>query len=95
MLYSIESIMHTGAKGERNTYRTDGRYPFRVGRIVDMEISNVKSDMPMYINYVKDENGNDYTGILVTSRVKDICQSAEELFIVETNNSIYTFRKVG
>ena len=94
MLYRIESILHSGTKGERNTPRIDGRYPLRVGRIVDMEVYDVAPGYPMFIDYVKDENGNDYTGMLVTSLVKDIYPATEELFTVETNNSIWTFRKV-
>ena len=38
--YRINSIVHSGIDGERNTPRTDGRYPLRIGRIVEFNEIN-------------------------------------------------------
>lgn len=94
MFYRIKSISHSGRKGNRGTPRTDGRYPLRIGRTVNLDISKLISGVPLILNYVKDENGNDYSGhYLNCSRIQGIHIVSENLFVVETNNSIYEFEK--
>lgn len=97
--YRISSILHSGRKGERNTHRTDGRYPLRIGRIVelndDIKNGDIISNMPFILKYVKDENGNDYRGYcLQTSRVVDWDFVFENRISIETLNSIYELEKV-
>ena len=96
--YRIRSILHSGRKGERNTPRTDGRYPSRINRIVelndDIKNGDIISSMPFTLKYVKDENGNDYIGYLQTSRVVDWDFIYENVICIETSNSIYEFERV-
>ena len=96
--YRINSILHSGRKGERNTPRTDGRYPLRIGRIVelndDIKKGDIISNMPFILKYVKDENGNDYTGYLQTSRVVNWDFVYENVIRIETLNSIYELKKI-
>ena len=96
--YRIKSILHSGRKGERNSPRTDGRYPSRINRIIelndDIKNGDIISSMPFTLKYVKDENGNDYRGYLETSRVVDWDFVFWNVIRIETNNSIYELEKV-
>lgn len=97
--YRIKSILHSGRKGERNTPRTDGRYPLRIGRIIelndDIKNGDIISSMPFTLKYVKDENGNDYRGYyLQTSRVVDWDFVYDNVIRIETYNSIYELERV-
>lgn len=92
--YRIKSIAHSGRKEERNTPRTDGRYPLRINRIIEFDERDIKIGHPFYIYYIKDENGNDYIGWLVTSMVVDWDYTYENIIRIETLNSIYEFEKV-
>lgn len=93
--YRIKSILHSGRKGERNTQRTDGRYPLRINRIIELNDKDIIIGVPLVITYVKDENGDDYRGYyLHTSYVVDWDYEFDNLIRIETNNSIYEFEKV-
>ena len=90
--YKIKSIRHSGTKGTRGWERTDGRYPMRVGRIVRLDLNRLSVGSPLILDYVKDENGNDYSGyMLQCSIIRGIHAVSERLFCVETNNTIYEF----
>lgn len=93
MLYRIKSIKHS----ENLSDRTDGRYPKRIGRIVDLDIDGIaysqRNILPMIIRYVKDEYGNDYPYTLRTSTVLNY-EVLENTVTVNTRNSIYEFEKV-
>lgn len=90
--YKIKSIRHSGTKGTRGLERTDGRYPIRVGRIVRLDLNRLSVGNPLILDYVKDENGNDYSGyVLQCSIIRGIHAVSERLFCVETNNTIYEF----
>lgn len=92
--YKIKSISHSGIKGTRGLPRTDGRYPLRIGRIVRIDISYLVEGTPLILEYVKDENDNNYSGyFLKCSRIQNIHIISENLFTVETNNTIYEFEK--
>lgn len=94
--YRIKSISHSGTHGNRGTARTDGRYPKRIGRIVELEYKKLVLGTPLILTYLKDENGNDYSGMyLRCSRIQSIHFVTEKLFVVETMNSIYEFEEVG
>ena len=93
-IYKIKSISHSGTKGNRGLPRTDGRRPLRIGRTVKIDISHLVEGTPLILDYVKDENGNDYSGNwLRCSRIQSIHIVSEDLFVVETNNTIYEFEK--
>lgn len=96
--YRINSILHSGIKGKRNTPRTDGRYPLRLNRIIELNDGIKKGDiisgMPFILKYVKDENGNDYNGYLQTSRVVDWDFVFDNVIRIETLNSIYELERV-
>ena len=95
MNYRIKSIKHSGRKGERGLSRTDGRYPQRVGRIVKININDLTIGVPLILDYVKDENGNDYSNFyLRCSIINEIHIVSNSLFCVETNNTIYEFERV-
>lgn len=90
--YRIISISHSGTKGARGIERTDGRYPKRIGRIVDVDIENLALSTPLILNYIKDENGNDYSQyFLRCSNIQGIHIVSKSLFCVETVNTIYEF----
>lgn len=94
MEYRIKSIKHSGRKGIRGTDRTDGRYPIRIGRTVDMDFEYIYPGVSMWLNYVKNSDGSDYSNkMLLTSKVVDIEKQNEDIVIVETINSIFEFEK--
>lgn len=93
--YKITSIKHTGRKGQRNTPRTDGRYPLRIGRIVELDVNNLAEGYQLVLDYVKDENGNDYRGkALYCSLIKDWDFIYVDRIRIETCNSIYELEEM-
>lgn len=94
-LYKITSIKHTGNKGKRNTPRTDGRYPLRIGRIVELDATTLMEGDQLVLDYVVDENGNDYSGMsLYCSIIKDWDFVYENRIWIETRNSIYELEEI-
>ena len=94
MPYKIVNILHSGRKGERGTVRTDGRYPLRIGRVVDMKISELQLGKYLFLDYILDENGNDYShNYLQCTRIIDVTMKGFGYISVETNNSIYIFEE--
>lgn len=86
--YKITSITHLDGEP-----RTDGRYPKRIGRIVeepDIHLLN----RPLFINYITDENGNDYRGYVLRTSLVQSARKKGNTITVTTLNSIYTFEKV-
>lgn len=67
--------------------RTDGRYPSRIGCTVELEFEPSIGEC-MYLIYLKDNVGNDKSGILRTSLVQNIERNGQQL-IVTTLNSIF------
>ena len=93
-LYKIKSILHAGRKGKRNTPRIDGRYPLRIGRIIELDTKDLFIGNQLVLDYVQDENGNDYRGMsLYCSMIKDWDYVYENRIRVETINSIYEFEE--
>ena len=93
--YKITSIKHTGSKGQRGTSRTDGRYPLRIGRIVELDVNTLMEGDQLVLDYVKDENGNDYRGLsLYCSIIKDWDFVYENRISIETKNSIYELEEI-
>lgn len=94
-LYKINSILHSGRKGKRGIPREDGRYPLRIGRIVELDVSKLNEGTRLILNYIKDENGNDYSGLcLLCSAIKDWDYVYDNRIRIETNNSIYELEEV-
>ena len=73
--------------------RTDGRYPMRIGRIIDLDRSRIVENDSAILAYVRDADGSPYDGYLHTSIVQGIREIGDTIFI-ETMNSIYALRKV-
>ena len=99
MLYKIKSIKHSRGilKG---LDRQDGRYPLRIGRIVNLNIDYIEIGYPLVIRYIRDSDGTPMKfSVLKTSNVVEINSVGEvecdPLFvIVETENSIFEFEKM-
>ena len=92
--YKIKEILHSGSCDVRGTKRTDGRYPLRIGRIVDLDVTKIIGDAPMIINYVGHTDGTSLKGmVLYTSHVIHITVKVTEV-TVETENSIYVFERM-
>ena len=92
--YKIKEILHSGSCGVRGTKRTDGRYPLRIGRIVDLDVTKLTGNAPMVINYVCDSDGTSFEGlVLYTSHVISITVKVTEV-TVETENFIYVFERM-
>ena len=97
--YKIASILHSGKNGERGTPRTDGKHPFRINKIIeindDIYNGSIQVGFPMLAKYIKDENGNDLWQLyLQTSPVVDWDFIYDGLIRVETFNTIYKFERV-
>lgn len=95
MEYIIKSIKHSGRKGLRGTDRTDGRYPDRIGRVVELEPTECEIGFPFMLNYIRLADGSDYSNMyLHCSRLVNIRASVDyELVLVETLNTLYEFEK--
>lgn len=95
MLYKIIGIKHTGVMGERETDRTDGRYPKRIGRIIWMSDNTSAFGYRFRLEYIADENGNDYSDkICWCSTVQRYAHRPNDIVEVETENSIYILQRV-
>ena len=93
-IYKIISIRHSRKRGSRGTPRTDGRYPLRVGRTVRLDMEHLSIGIPLILEYVKDENGNDYRDYyLRCSIIHGIYFIGDKKGCIETNNTIYEFEK--
>ena len=94
--YKIKAVLHSGTKGERHKQREDDKYPMLKNRIVEFDKNDIMIGLPLYLNYIKDENGNDYRdGLgLRTSSVLDIPIEREDMIVFETFNSIYVLEKI-
>lgn len=85
-MYRIESITKNGVQ------RTDGRYPLRIGSIV--EIVSLDIGRPFVYQYIKDANGNDKEGYLTTSTIIKLeSDFGLNTIVVTTRNSVYTLTK--
>lgn len=84
----IKNITHA----ETNETRTDGRYPIRIGSEVNFAFYEPTVGDVMYLEYVKDNEGNPKEGVIRTSIVYDVKRIENEI-IVKTKNSIYYFEK--
>jgi hypothetical protein len=94
MKYKIINISHTENSGKRGETRKDGRYPLRIGRIVDLDFQQIRVGEPMNLNYLLDADGSDYSKKhLTTSSVTNL-NRLERKLIIETANSIFEFEKI-
>lgn len=92
--YKIKEILHSGSCGIRGTKRTDGRYPLRIGRTVDFDVTKLTRNAPMIISYICDSDGTSLEGlVLYTSYVISVTVKVTEV-TVETENSIYVFERI-
>ena len=87
-LYKLEGITFPDGRS-----REDGRYPIRLGSTY--EILFLEKDKPMLLGYVFDNQGNEKDGVLRTSTVKKYKYvDNDELYVIETLNSIYYLHKI-
>ena len=93
MEYEIIGISHSQPDNVLWNPRTDGRYPMRIGRVINMNRSRIVEDESAILAYVRDADGSPYDGYLHTSIVQGIREIGDTIFI-ETMNSIYALRKV-
>lgn len=94
MLYKIKQILHSGACGDFGMERTDGRYPKRIGRIVEIDSDKIQLEEPMVIEYVKEPDGTPIEGLyLYTSYVVSTSKGINTLK-VQTENSVYIFERM-
>ena len=94
MLYKIKQILHTGTCGDFGTERTDGRYPKRIGRVVEIDSNKLQVDRSMVIRYVRESDGTPIEGLyLFTSYIISISENINKLKVT-TLNSIYIFERV-
>lgn len=94
MFWKIKSIKHTGTLGSRYEDRIDDIYPERIGRIVSFIPTDITVGQSFRIPYVKDANGAPMVfKALITSKVKSWAMN-NDMFTVETKNSIYEFEYV-
>ena len=94
MLYKIKSIKHSGTCGERDTERTDSRYPIRIGRIVKLDMDYIEIGYPLVIRYIRDSDGTPMKfSLLKTSNVVEVSSvgeiECEPLFVVVETEKFY------
>ena len=66
----------------------------RIGRIVDLDVQQIRVGKPMNLNYLLDAEGSDYSKKhLITSSVTNL-NKLERKLIIETANSIFEFEKI-
>lgn len=66
----------------------------RIGRIVDLDVQQIRVVKPMNLNYLLDAEGSDYSKKhLITSSVTNL-NKLERKLIIETANSIFEFEKI-
>ena len=85
-MYRIADITKDGKT------RTDGRYPLRIGSLV--EILFMWVGISLVLSYLEDADGNKKAGFLRTSLITEVdgdCSS--DVITVTTLNSIYTLTK--
>lgn len=94
-MYKIIDIQHSGSFGKRGTTRADGRYPKRIGRTVTDELVNSsKLGNQLILQYITDENGNDYSDKFLCCSKLMSKSFQENQVILETRNSIYVLEKI-
>ena len=85
-MYRITDITKDGET------RTDGRYPLRIGSLV--EILDMNVGWRLALGYLKDAEGSEKSGVLSTSRVVKIDSTPSlDVITVTTLNSVYTLTK--
>lgn len=87
-MFKITDIRHK----ETNETRTDGRYPLRIGSVINFYVIPTVGSCA-FLDYVSDNEGNFKGGLLRTSVVESILEDSSEL-ILTTHNSIYIFEKL-
>lgn len=86
-LYKIVDIQHKDGKT-----RDDGKYPQRIGSIVEMKY--LQTGIPVYLEYISGNDGKHKEGYLKTSTVEDVRFNDDSgIYIVKTLNSVYFLRQ--
>ena len=91
-MYKLESITHSGTKGERGTPVTDEKYEYMVGSIVFLNPNTIRIGFSFEFYFRQ----HPYYRSWVVSRVKWYgYREDHKVLEVETMNSIYTFIDCG
>ena len=88
--YKIESIVHSGTKGERGVPVTDDKYDYLVDSVCFFDPDDIKMNYGLKI-YLK---CHPYHQTWIVSRIQSVTKN-DEYLIIETINSIYTFKDCG
>ena len=88
--YKIESIVHSGTKSERGVPVTDDKYDYLVDSVCFFDPDDIKINYGLEI-YLK---CHPYYQTWIVSRIQSVTKNDEHL-IIETINSIYTFKDCG
>lgn len=88
--YKIESIIHSGTKGERGVPVTDDKYDYLVNSVCFFDPDDIKINYGLEI-YLK---LHPYYQTWIMSRIQSVTKN-DEYLIIETINSIYTFKDCG
>ena len=94
MKYRIAKILHNGTAGAKGTERTDGEYPDRKGKIVEVNFDNWHIGSRILMPYIVDEDDVLYGKMLDTSGAERIEKNSDGSVILATEYSIYHFEKV-
>ena len=75
--------------------RRDGRYPQRIGSLVQIEEAYLTEGIPLALEYIEDGKGNPKQGVLTTSPIVNIGHDVLRSQIgVTTRNSVYHLREI-
>lgn len=94
MKYKIVEIYHNGKHGKLFEPRRDGRYPFRIGRIVEFDPTEIEYGNPAYIHNVVENDGTPCDSTLITSNVLSLIYAMGFFEAIFTENSIYMLADV-
>lgn len=95
-MYKIIDVLHSGSLGDRGTRRIDGRYPKRIGRTVtDETVENSRIGYQLILQYITDENGNDYSDMFLCCSLLKNIKAEENKIYLETQNTIYILEKIN
>lgn len=89
-MYKIKDIRYKNT----NETRTDGRYPLRIGSVIDFFAYEPTVNQCALLSYVYDNKGKPKQGTLRTSFIEEIFEDEKEL-ILTTCNSIYVLEKIN
>ena len=91
-IYKIKDIVHSGLKGERGTPVTNIKYKYVIGYKCFFDKDEIELGWSFSFYFI---NNPEYIcwGMSAVERVEE--KPLEKELIIETRNSIYTFKELG